>query len=144
MKAEEIIIASDHAGYALKEKIKRYLTDNGCSVTDCGTDTSESCDYPVYAEKLCAEMKGRPLALGVLVCGSGIGMSMAANRHKHIRAALCHNEYTARLSRQHNNANVLCMGARIIGEDLAMETLKAFLSTEFSGGKHERRVNMFS
>ena len=144
METKKIVIASDHAGYDLKEKIKKYLTENGYEVTDCGTDSTDSCDYPEFANKLCLEIKNDPEMKGILICGTGIGMSMAANRHRHIRAALCHNEFTARLTRQHNNANVLCMGARTIGEELAFETMKVFLSTEFMGGKHERRINMFS
>lgn len=143
MENKKIVIASDHAGYELKEKIKKYLAENGYEVTDCGTDSSESCDYPEFANKLCLAIKDDPEMKGILICGTGIGMSMAANRHSHIRAALCHNEFTARLTRQHNNANVLCMGARTIGEELAFETMKTFLSTEFMGGKHERRINMF-
>lgn len=143
MENKKIVIASDHAGYELKEKIKKYLAENGYAVTDCGTDSAESCDYPEFANKLCLAIKDDPEMKGILICGTGIGMSMAANRHSHIRAALCHNEFTARLTRQHNNANVLCMGARTIGEELAFETMKTFLSTEFMGGKHERRINMF-
>ncbi len=143
METKKIVIASDHAGYDLKEKIKKYLIENGCDVTDCGTDSTDSCDYPEFANKLCLAIKDDPELKGILICGTGIGMSMAANRHSHIRAALCHNEFTARLTRQHNNANVLCMGARTIGEELAFETMKVFLETDFMGGKHERRINMF-
>lgn len=143
MNSKKIAIASDHAGFELKEKVKKYLLENGYDITDCGTYSPESCDYPVFANKLCLELKDSPEMMGVLICGTGIGMSMAANRHPHIRAALCHNEFTAKLTRLHNNANVLCMGARTIGEELALETLKTFLSTEFMGGKHERRIQMF-
>ncbi len=144
METKKIVIASDHAGYDLKEKIKKYLIENNYEVTDCGTDSTASCDYPVFANKLCLTIKDNPEMKGILICGTGIGMSMAANRHEHIRAALCHNEFTARLTRQHNNANVLCMGARTIGEELAFETMKVFLETDFMGDKHERRINMFS
>ena len=144
MSSNKIVLASDHAGFELKEKIKKYLNENGYIVTDCGTDSTASCDYPEFANKLCLAIKEDPEMQGILICGTGIGMSMAANRHKHIRAALCHNEFTARLTRQHNNANVLCMGARTIGEELAFETMKVFLSTDFMGDKHERRINMFS
>ena len=144
METKKIVIASDHAGYDLKEKIKKYLIENNYEVTDCGTDSTASCDYPVFANKLCLAIKDDPEMKGILICGTGIGMSMAANRHEHIRAALCHNEFTARLTRQHNNANVLCMGARTIGEELAFETMKVFLETDFMGDKHERRINMFS
>ncbi|MBQ2882077.1 MAG: ribose 5-phosphate isomerase B [Clostridia bacterium] len=144
MSSKKIVLASDHAGFELKEKIKKYLMENDYIVTDCGTDSTASCDYPEFANKLCLAIKEDPEMQGILICGTGIGMSMAANRHKHIRAALCHNEFTARLTRQHNNANVLCMGARTIGEELAFETMKVFLSTDFMGDKHERRINMFS
>ena len=144
MENKKIVIASDHAGYDLKEKIKKYLAENGYEVTDCGTNSTDSCDYPEFANKLCLAIKDDPEMKGILICGTGIGMSMAANRHEHIRAALCHNEFTARLTRQHNNANVLCMGARTIGEELAFETMKVFLDTDFMGDKHARRINMFS
>jgi len=144
MNNKKIVLASDHAGFELKEKIKKYLIENGYAVTDCGTNSIDSCDYPEFANKLCLAIKDDPEMKGILICGTGIGMSMAANRYKHIRAALCHNEFTARLTRQHNNANVLCMGARTIGEELAFETMKVFLSTDFMGDKHERRINMFS
>ena len=144
MSSKKIVLASDHAGFELKEKIKKYLIENGYAVSDFGTDSNASCDYPEFANKLCLAIKEDPEMQGILICGTGIGMSMAANRHKHIRAALCHNEFTARLTRQHNNANVLCMGARTIGEELALETMKVFLSTDFMGDKHERRINMFS
>ncbi|MBQ7015071.1 MAG: ribose 5-phosphate isomerase B [Clostridia bacterium] len=144
MSSKKIALASDHAGFELKEKIKKYLIENGYAVSDFGTDSNASCDYPEFANKLCLAIKEDPEMQGILICGTGIGMSMAANRHKHIRAALCHNEFTARLTRQHNNANVLCMGARTIGEELALETMKVFLSTDFMGDKHERRINMFS
>ena len=144
MSSKKIALASDHAGFELKEKIKKYLIENGYAVSDFGTDSNASCDYPEFANKLCLAIKEDPEMQGILICGTGIGMSMAANRHKHIRAALCHNEFNARLTRQHNNANVLCMGARTIGEELAFETMKVFLSTDFMGDKHERRINMFS
>ena len=144
MSSKKIALASDHAGFELKEKIKKYLIENGYAVSDFGTDSNASCDYPEFANKLCLAIKEDPEMQGILICGTGIGMSMVANRHKHIRAALCHNEFTARLTRQHNNANVLCMGARTIGEELAFETMKVFLSTDFMGDKHERRINMFS
>ena len=144
MSSKRIAIASDHAGFDLKEKIKKYLSENGYDVLDCGTNSAESCDYPEFANKLCLAIKEEPEMRGILICGTGIGMSMAANRHSHIRAALCHNEFTAKLTRLHNNANGLCMGARTIGEELAFETMKTFLETDFMGGKHERRINMFS
>ena len=138
-----VAVACDHAAYDEKQKLIAHLREEGYQVKDCGCDSSESCHYPIFAHRLCTSIQQGESEIGILICGTGIGMSMAANRHSHIRAALCHNEFTARLTRQHNNANVLCMGARTIGEELAFETMKAFLDTEFMGGKHERRINMF-
>ena len=136
-------LASDHAGHALKDLIARELARLGFTVTDHGTDSGESCDYPVFAHKLCDAVlteNGR----GILVCGSGIGMSMAANRHDGIRAALCTTELHARLSRLHNDANVLCLGARITGEELALAIVVAFLETTFEGGRHQRRIDQIT
>ena len=133
-------LASDHAGHALKDLIARELPRLGFTVTDHGTDSCESCDYPEFAHKLCDAVlaeRGR----GILVCGSGIGMSMAANRHDGIRAALCTTELHARLSRLHNDANVLCLGARITGDELALAIVMAFLETSFEGGRHQRRID---
>lgn len=136
-------LASDHAGHALKDLLARELPRLGFSVTDHGTDSGESCDYPVFAHKLCDAVlaeNGR----GILVCGSGIGMSMAANRHDGIRAALCTTELHARLSRLHNDANVLCLGARITGDELALAIVAAFLETGFEGGRHQRRIDQIT
>ena len=133
-----IAIASDHAGFELKEIVKGEIRALGFEVDDLGTNDTASVDYPDYANRLCERIAAG--GKGVLICGSGIGMSMAANRHKHVRAALCYNGLAATLSRKHNDANVLCLGARLIGIDVAKDTLKQFLTTEFEGGRHAKRV----
>lgn len=139
----KIAIGADHAGVELKNRIKDKLSKNN-QITDCGTDNSDSVDYPDFAGKVCQEIiKGRS-EMGVLICGSGIGMSIAANRHKQIRAALCHNAETAKLSRQHNNANILVIGARTTSESDIMQAVDAFFSTDFEGGRHQRRVDKLS
>ena len=141
--AEKIAIASDHAGYDLKVQSKPELEKLGFEVLDLGTDGPASVDYPDFALKMAEALKAGTVARGVLVCGSGIGISMAANRHKHVRAALCHDHLTAKLSRQHNNANVLCLGGRTTGPDVAKDCLRVFLETEFEGGRHQNRVAKF-
>ncbi|MDP7123517.1 MAG: ribose 5-phosphate isomerase B [Alphaproteobacteria bacterium] len=135
-----VAIASDHAGYEMKTALKEEISSLGYGVLDLGTDNPDSVDYPDFAHALAEAVTQGKAGQGVLVCGSGIGVSITANRHPGIRAALCHNAETARLSRQHNNANVLAMGERIIGVDVARECLRAFLETEFEGGRHARRV----
>ena len=141
MTAETIAIASDHAGFALKQVLKDRLRKDGFAPLDLGTDGPQSVDYPDFAAKLAAALKDGKARRGVLVCGTGIGISIAANRHRHVRAALCHDTSSARLARQHNDANVLALGARLIGEEAALDTLQAFLTTGFDGGeRHERRV----
>jgi len=141
---ETIAIASDHAGLALKDALAEQLRASGYTVQDLGTNNGDSVDYPDYADKLAAALEAGPARRGVLVCGSGIGISIAANRHRHIRAALCHNSTDARLSRQHNDANVLVVGARTLGAEVAADCLQAFLTTEFEGGRHQRRVSKMS
>jgi ribose 5-phosphate isomerase B len=144
MNNKKVAIASDHAGVDLKEVLKQELASLGCAVTDLGPNQTSSVDYPDYAQALAEWMKQDADSAGILICGSGIGMSMAANRHKHIRAALvCTVEQTA-LSRQHNNANVLCLGARQISETTARECTKTFFTTEFEGGRHAGRVQKLS
>ena len=135
---KKIVMASDHAGFDLKN------TNDGYEVEDAGTYSKDSCDYPVFAEKACRYMLDGKAELCILVCGTGIGMSMAANKVKGIRAACCSDTYSAKYTRLHNDANVLCMGARVVGEGLAYEIAKVFLETEFEGGKHLRRINMIS
>lgn len=144
MTSETVAIASDHAGYALKQALRGELERAGIGVLDLGTDGPDSVDYPDFADKLAAAIKDGKAKRGVLVCGTGIGISMAANRHRHIRAALCHDATAARLSREHNDANVLALGARLIGEETAKDCLRAFLSTAYAGGRHDRRVAKMS
>jgi RpiB/LacA/LacB family sugar-phosphate isomerase len=136
-----IAVASDHAGFELKEKLKEYLRELGHEYEDFGTNSSESVDYPDYALKVAECVAKKECERGILVCGSGIGMSMAANKVPGIRAALCYDTETARLSREHNDANVLTIGARLTDEKTAKEIVRVWLTTEFAGGRHSRRVN---
>ena len=138
-----IAIGSDHAAAELRHIVKQYLEDQEIPFTDCGTDESPS-DYPVIARKVCQKIQDGEADQGILLCGTGIGMSMAANKHLGIRAAACSEPYSAKFTRLHNNANVLCMGARVVGAGLAQEILEAFLFTEFEGGRHQRRVDMIT
>ena len=140
IKIKRVFLASDHAGFLLKKKIGKFLTDKGIKILDLGTKNSSSVDYPDFAHLLSKKMKTQKDNVGILVCGSGIGMSMAANRHKNIRAALCNNIKSAKLSRMHNNANVIAIGSRLIKKDLAIKCVNAFLKTPFEGGRHLRRV----
>ena len=138
-----IAIASDHAGFELKQFLARELENEGYQVLDLGTHSKESVDYPAYAEAMAETLSSRRARRGVLLCGTGIGVSIAANRHAGIRAALCHDVETARLSRQHNDANVLALGGRLTDPGTAKEILRTFLETEFEqGGRHQRRVAM--
>ncbi len=137
-----VAIGSDHAGYPLKEKIKEFLLSKGYHVLDFGTQSTESTDYPLFAKDVCLAIQRGEAQRGILICGTGIGMSITANKFKGIRAALCLNEYMARMSRKHNDANVLCLGDRILGDDLALAIVDAWLSTDFEGGRHERRVRL--
>ena len=141
---KKIVMASDHAGFDLKNTLVEQLKNDGYDVEDAGTYSKDSCDYPVFAEKACSYMLDGKAELCILVCGTGIGMSMAANKIKGIRAACCSDTYSAKYTRLHNDANVLCMGARVVGEGLAYEIAKVFLETEFEGGKHLRRINLIS
>jgi ribose 5-phosphate isomerase B len=136
----DIIIGSDHAGFELKEKIRIYLTSRGYTVEDSGPFNDTSVNYVDYAGKVATAVSQGRVSRGILVCGSGIGMSMAANRFKGVRAALCSDLLSARLSRQHNDANVLALGGRLIGDVLAFELVKTFLETEFEGGRHLERI----
>ena len=137
--AKTLIVGSDHAGLALKRELAAVAAELGYEVVDVGTHTSDSTDYPDYAHRV-ASAVARGEGLGLLVCGTGIGMSMAANRHPGVRAALCGDVFSASMTRQHNDANVLCVGSRVIGAGLAEQILKAFLATSFEGGRHARRV----
>ena len=138
MKIDKIFIASDHAGFDLKAQICGLLKNEGFDVCDLGTHNTDSVDYPDFAELMAQNLRGNEY--GVLICGTGIGISIAANRHSHVRCALCHDVTTAKLSRDHNDSNVLAMGAITIGDAVAADMIKAFFATEFAGGRHERRV----
>jgi ribose 5-phosphate isomerase B len=144
MDSERIAIAADHAGVDLKAALGDVLRERGYDVLDLGTNGPESVDYPDFAGKLAAALADGQASRGVLVCGTGIGISIAANRHPHIRAALCHNATDARLARQHNDANVLALGARTTGPEVARDCLETFLDTAFEGGRHQRRVDKMS
>lgn len=135
-----IVIGSDHAGVDLKQLIIGKLQENGHTVTNCGTNSTESVDYPDIAEKVALEVLNHHIK-GIIICGTGIGISISANKVPGIRAALCHDVSTACLSRQHNDANILAVGARVTDSELALEIVQAFLSTEFEGGRHQRRVD---
>jgi ribose 5-phosphate isomerase B len=138
----KIIIGSDHAGFILKSKCVNYIANIlNFKVKDIGAHEEKSVDYPFFAHEVAGAVANGEFDRGILVCGSGIGMSIVANRHKGVRAALCHNIYSARMSRMHNDANVLTMGERVIGEGLAMEIVEAFLNTSFEGGRHKNRVD---
>lgn len=139
-----IAIGADHGGYELKEIIIKWLADNGFSVTNVGCDSIDSVDYPDYADKVVDEVVSTRSQFGILVCGTGIGMSIAANRNISIRAANPFDLNTAVLSREHNNANVLCLGARVLDEKTALEIVKVWLITEFAGGRHQKRIDKFS
>ena len=145
-----IAIGCDHGGYALKQEVMRHLDELGLAYKDFGTYSEESCDYPVYAKGVCGKVLAdagnatpgdEPASFGILVCGTGIGMSMTANHIPGIRAALCGCEFQARATRQHNNANVLCLGERVTGQGVALDIAELFLNTAFEGGRHLRRIN---
>lgn len=137
----KIGIASDHGGYDLKEALKDYLADKGYQFEDYGTYSTESVDYPDYAHLVARAIQQGKLSRGILICGSGIGISMAANRFIGIRAALCSEPLSAELSRRHNDANVLCLGGRLIGREMAYKIADTWLSTEFEGGRHQGRID---
>ncbi len=136
----KIVLGADHAGYELKDKIKQHLQQQGVDVRDEGTSSPDSVDYPDYARLVAHDVAEQRADLGILVCGSGIGMAMAANKVDGIRAANVSTEYEAQMSREHNNANVLALGARIVGADEAFRIVDKWLSAQFAGGRHERRV----
>ena len=137
--AQELFVGSDHAGLDLKRELLGVAAELGYEVVDLGTHTSDSSDYPDDAHQVSSAV-ARGEGLGLLVCGTGLGMSMAANRQRGVRAALCGDMFSASMARKHNDANVICIGARVVGPGLAAEILKAFLSAEFEGGRHQRRV----
>ncbi len=135
-----IVAASDHAGLPLKRVVLAHLEERGIAAEDLGTFDEASVDYPDFAHRLAERVAMETGTIGILICGTGIGMSMTANRHPGVRAALCHDAYTAEMARRHNDANVLCMGARVLGPGVATQLVDVFLATRFEGGRHERRV----
>ena len=140
-----IYIGADSAGFALKEHVKALLEKDGYTVKDCGTDSEASCHYPIFASAVCEGVLSQiDSAFGILICGTGIGMSMCANKYNGIRAAVCGDTYSARMTRQHNDANVLCIGARVTGMCLAEDIIAAFLGAEYEGGRHAIRVGMMT
>ena len=138
----KIGIGNDHAAVDMKNEISEYLKEKGYEVVNYGTDSNESCDYPVYGEKVGEAVAHGDVDLGILICGTGVGISLAANKVEGIRAVVCSEPYAAKLSRQHNNTNILAFGARVIGIETAKMIVDEWLNAEFMGGKHERRVNM--
>jgi len=137
----KIVLASDHGGFELKEAIKKHLIKKGYDINDIGVNDTKSVDYPDYGKKAALMVAGKEADRGIIICGTGIGISIAANKVKGIRCALCTNEYMARMSRMHNNANMLALGGRVTGIGLAEDMVDVWLSTEFEGGRHEIRVN---
>lgn len=141
----KIVIGCDHAGYAIKGAVKDHLVSLGHEVIDVGTNSADSCHYPVYAKAACEKILDGECELGILICGTGIGMSMAANKHNGIRAACCSDTFSARLTREHNDANMLCFGERVVGAGLALELVDAFINAEYmNSGNHITRVAMLS
>jgi ribose 5-phosphate isomerase B len=138
-----IIIGSDHAAYPLKEKVKAYVIESGIDVEDVGTHDENSVDYPDYGIKVASMVSTGEFERGILLCGTGIGMSMVANRFPHVRAALCNGLFSAAMSRRHNNSNILVIGGRVTGEALALEIVKVWLETPFDGGRHQTRLDRF-
>jgi ribose 5-phosphate isomerase B len=140
----KVVVASDHAGFALKETLKQHLVEAGHSVVDVGTDSTASVDYPDFGDRAAAGVQGGEFERGVLICGSGIGMSVIANRYPGVRAVLAHNIWAARMARAHNDANVVCLGERITGVGLAVDIVDTFFTTPFEGGRHQGRVDKLS
>lgn len=140
-KGDVIALGSDHGGFQLKQEIIKHLEEKGIEYKDFGSYTPDSIDYPEIAEKVCNSVVAGQTVLGILVCGTGIGMSMAANKCKGIRAAACSETFSTKFTRLHNDANVLCLGGRVIGPGVALEIVDLFIGTDFEGGRHERRVN---
>lgn len=136
-----VAIASDHGGYRLKEQLKRHLEEKNIDCMDCGTDSEASCDYPDFAQKACSFVQAKTVDFAILICGTGIGMSIAANKMTGIRAALCGDEFSAHYTRAHNDANVLTLGARVTGSGLAENIVDVFLGSSFEGGRHARRID---
>lgn len=144
MAALKLCLGSDHAGFALKTEILQQLSDAGFTVEDLGTFSEQSCDYPDSARAVGEAVAAGQFQLGILICGTGLGMSMAANKIAGVRAALCSETFSARMARAHNDANVLCLGSRVVGGGLAIDVVHAFLDGAFEGGRHQRRVDKLS
>lgn len=140
----KIALGSDHGGFDLKAAIKTYLLEQGHEVKDFGTQSNASCDYPIYGEKVGEAVSSGDCDRGIVICGTGLGISMAANKVPGIRAAVCTNEFMAAMSREHNDANVLALGARVLGEGLALRIVGIWLETEFAGDRHQRRIDKIS
>ena len=137
----KIAIGSDHAGFELKQIIVEHLSGRNVDLIDCGTNNLDSVDYPDFAKRVADEVSNKDLVMGILVCGSGQGMAMTANRYKDVRAAICHNSDVAKVTREHNDANILCLGSRFIEEAEALKCVDVFLSTDFEGERHLKRIN---
>jgi len=144
MDKSPIVIGSDHAAYHLKEKIRIYLLENGFEIEDAGAKNESSVDYPDYGIKVASLVSAGKFNRGILLCGTGLGMSIVANRFSNVRATLCNDLFSAIMSRRHNNSNILVMGGRVIGDVLAIEILKAWLETPFEGGRHQQRIDKFN
>lgn len=140
----KIAIASDHGGYELKKYVEKHLTEKGIEFDDFGCDSLDSVDYPAFAEKVGQAVTTGGYPLGLLFCGTGIGMSIAANKMKGVRAACCSDIFSAKFTRMHNNANILCLGGRVVGTGLACELVDVFLSTGFEGGRHQKRLDQIT
>ena len=140
----KIALGSDHGGFKLKNEIISYLKENGYEIKDFGTYTTESCDYPEYAQKVAEVVANKEFDFGILVCGTGIGISMSANKVPGIRAAICSDTFSAHATREHNNANILALGERVVGPGLAIDIVKTFLNSEFEGGRHQNRIDKIS
>ena len=140
----KIVIGCDHGGLELKNEIIKHLNAKNIETCDVGTYTTDSCNYPDYAKALCEKIQSGEFERGILVCGTGIGMSIAANKHNGIRAACCSDTFSARMTRMHNDANVLCLGGRVVGLGLALDMVDLFVETEFEGGRHSQRVAMLA
>lgn len=140
----KVVLAADHGGFELKERLKEVLSGKGYEILDEGCNSLDSVDYPDFADRAVQQIVTGKCDCGILVCGTGIGMSIAANRNNKIRAAVCFDEYTAKMSREHNNANILCLGARVLSAEDAEKISSLWLNTDFSGGRHQRRIEKFS
>ena len=140
----KIVIGCDHGGFNRKNEIIAHLTKRGFDIEDVGTYSTDSCNYPDYAKSVCTKIQSGDFPLGILVCGTGIGMSIAANKHNGIRAACCSDTFSARMTRMHNDANVLCLGERVVGTGLALDIVDLFVDTQFEGDRHVKRLSLIA